>query len=200
MMAARPVIHALRRLRRDRRGATIVEFAMVAPVALGFICMTLELGYRAYLGAIVQGALLDAARAASVGDKTGSQIDELVRTRISALTLPQNVREITKQPFFNFTNVDKAEKLTTDQNNNGVYDAGDCYQDTDGNRHYTASIPAGLGTADDIVRYTVVVRYPNIFPVMGLLGAGAEQTITASTVLRNQPFTSRPTPEVRCDV
>lgn len=195
-----PSHHRPRPLLRDRRAATIVEFALVAPVLLGFVCLALELGYRAYLRAVVQGALLDAARAASVGARTGDQIDEMVRARISVLTDRSNIKSITHTDYYNFSNVDRPEKLTTDANGNGSYDPGDCYQDADDNGHYTWNLPDGLGTADDVVRYSVVVTYPNLLPVGNLLKVATSETINASTVLRNQPFTSRAVPETRCTV
>lgn len=187
------------RLASDERGATIVEFAFVVPVICTLMAAGFELGYRAYLGSIVQGALLEASRRATVGDRTGDQIDQIVKDRVAMLSSAANVRSIKKENFYNFTNVGKAEKLTFDKDADGIYDpADDCYEDANNNTVYDTTMNSGLGTADDIVRYTVTVEYPDIMPVNRLLGWGTKQTIVASTVLRNQPFTSRAMPTVRC--
>jgi Flp pilus assembly protein TadG len=186
-------------LASDTRGATIVEFAIIIPVICTLMAAGFELGYRAYLGAIVQGALLEASRRATVGDKTGEQIDQIFKDRVGMLSNAANVKQIKKENFYNFTNVGKPEKITTDVAPIGVYNAAtDCYEDANNNSAYDTNMNSGLGTADDIVRYSVTVEYPNIMPVNKVLGWGTKQTITASTVMRNQPFTSRAMPTIRC--
>lgn len=183
----------------DRRGATVLEFALILPALLGMICVTLELGYKVYLTSVIQGALLEAARAATVGDKTGAQIDALVRTRISVLTSGSNVKSIKTEPFYNFSNVGKPEKITQDIDPKGVYNTGDCYEDANNNAKYDTAVTEGIGTADDVVRYTVVVEYPDLIPVSALFKWAPTQSITAMTMLRNQPYTSRAAPTIRCD-
>jgi Flp pilus assembly protein TadG len=189
----------VRSLLTNRKGATVLEFALVIPVVCTLLAAGFELGYRVYLGAIVQGALLEASRRASIGDATEQQIEGIVRSRVATLSNASNVKEIKKENFYNFSNVGKPEKLKFDKNGNGTYDAlEDCYEDANNNSSYDYQANAGLGTADDIIRYTVKVEYPNIMPVRRLFGWGNKQVITASTVLRNQPFTSRMMPTVRC--
>lgn len=189
----------MRSLLTNRKGATVLEFALVIPVVCTLLAAGFELGYRVYLGAIVQGALLEASRRASIGDATEQQIEGIVRSRVATLSNASNVKEIKKENFYNFSNVGKPEKLQFDKNGNGTYDAlEDCYEDANNNNSYDYQANAGLGTADDIIRYTVKVEYPNIMPVRRLFGWGNKQVITASTVLRNQPFTSRMMPTVRC--
>jgi Flp pilus assembly protein TadG len=186
-------------LATDVRGATVVEFAIIIPVLCTLMAVGFELGYRAYLSSIVQGALLEASRRATVGDKTATEIDQIIKDRVAMLSNAANVKEIKKENFYNFTNVGKPEKITFDKNNNAAYDAADdCYEDANNNTLYDVNLNSGLGTADDIVRYTVRVEYPNVMPVNKMLGWGTKQTITASTVLRNQPFTSRAMPTIRC--
>ena len=46
-----------RALRRDQSGATVVEFALVAPIALLLIMGTLELGYQQYVATVLNGAM-----------------------------------------------------------------------------------------------------------------------------------------------
>lgn len=188
----------IRRLARDMHGTTVVEFAFIMPVMAVLLIGGLELGYRAYLSAVLQGALLEAARQASIGDKSEAQVNALVRYRISPLIDASNNPEFVKEPYFNFSNVDKAEKITSDTAPIGIYNATDCFEDVNNNGLYDTTRRTGLGTADDIVRYKVTVTYPNILPVNRLLGWGDTQTVVASTVMRNQPFTSRAQPTIRC--
>lgn len=189
----------IRQLAANRRGATVVEFALIIPVMCGLLAAGIELGYRAYLTAIVQGALLEASRLATVGDQTGDDIDKIIKSRVAMLADAGSVKQIKKESFFNFSNVGKPEKITQDTDPIGTYNVGDCYEDANNNGVYDFNAPTGLGTADDIVRYTVTVEYANVMPVNKMLGWGTKQTIVASTVLRNQPFSSRAQPTVRCD-
>jgi Flp pilus assembly protein TadG len=186
-------------LRHDRRGATVVEFAIILPVLCTLLAGGLELAYRAYFTAILESAMLEASRRATVGDQTGEQIDAMIRSRVADLSNTAEVKEIKKESFFNFSNVGKPEKITSDIDPIGRYNRGDCYEDANNNGIYDTTANRGLGTADDVVRYTVSVEYANIMPVARLLGWGSKQTIVGSTVLRNQPFTSRAQPTIRCD-
>lgn len=186
-------------LASDQRAVTVVEFAIIIPVVCLLLAGGFELGYRAYFTAIVESALLEAARTATVGNKTSDDIDKIIKDRVETLSTAAAVKDIKKENFYNFTNVGKPEKITFDKNGNSIYDpADDCYEDANNNNVYDYNLNTGLGTADDIVRYTVNVEYSNIMPVAGLLGWGSKQNIVASTVLRNQPYTSRAMPTIRC--
>lgn len=186
------------RLGPDTRGATIVEFAIILPVMCVLLMGGMELAYRTYLTAIVQGALLEASRRATVGDKTGTEIDTIIKDRVAMLTNRLNVKTIKKENFYNFSNVAKPEKITYDTAPLGTYNPTDCYEDANNNNTYDTVANSGLGTADDIVRYEVTVEYPNAMPVTKLMGWPAKQSIVAATVMRNQPFTSRASPTIRC--
>ena len=177
----------------------MLEFALILPVLCALLAGGFELGYRAYVNAILQGALLEASRQATVGDRSGAQIDKTITDRMATLSGSISIQSIKKESFYNFSNVGKPEKLTFDRNGDGVYDsAQDCYEDANNNGAYDIKTNSGIGTADDIVRYTVSLQYPSIMPVGSLFGWGSQQEITTSTVLRNQPFTSRAMPTVRC--
>jgi hypothetical protein len=56
----------------------------------------------------------------------------------------------------------------------------------------------GLGGADDIVYYKVVVTYQRLFPLSKLLGFSPTQTSSANTVLRNQPYAAQAIPAITC--
>lgn len=186
-------------LRRNQRGATIVEFAIVSPV----LCLTLlgfmELGYKSYVGSVVQGALHDAARSATVGDKTGAQIDAIVTSRLHAFSTGATIT-INKSSYTNYSDVRMPEKITSDTAPLGQYNSTDCYEDANGNLRYdTDRGKSGLGTADDIVNYEIVMTFPPIVPLWKMIGGPTTETITASTVLRNQPYAARSTTvTVRC--
>jgi Flp pilus assembly protein TadG len=197
----------LQRLRSDKEGITIVEFALVSPVLMLLVCGTMELSYDLYQRSVIQGVVQRAARAASVGGMTSGQIDTYIKAKVKP-ALPKSSRElantitIVKKSYFNFSNVNKREKLTKDINNDGAYNSTtDCYED--GNRNGNFDLVAssgndGLGGADDIVYYEVKATTPRLFPVAGMFGFTEDVTITTQTVIRNQPFSAQNAPVEVC--
>ena len=187
-----------RRVVRDTRGAAIVEFALIVPVLIGLLLSILEVGYQGYVTAVVQGALSQASRLATIGGKTSADIEALIKSEVQPVVSPDYVK-VTTRRYFNYSNVGKPEKITNDTDPKGVFNLGDCFEDANNNGKYDAT-PGddGLGTADDVVYYTVKVAYPNLTPIGALLAWAPTRTVTASTVIRNQPFTSRAQPTNIC--
>ncbi len=191
-------------LLKDDRGATMVEFAFVAPAFLLMLMAGLDLGYQQYLRAVVAGTVESVAREASVGSGMNStQIDNAIRTSVMNVVPSQgggpSPVTITKKSYYNFSRVGKPEKITSDTVPLGVYNATDCYEDANGNNNYDASAGStGVGGADDIVFYQVDVAFPRIFPMAGLFGWNVNQTATVKTVIRNQPFDAQTQPREIC--
>lgn len=181
----------LRRLRRDNSAVTIVEFAMVAPVMLLLLLGLFDLGYRAYASSVLQGSLHDAARMATVGGFSMTQIDARVKTRLSNFATRSTVTTAAAS-YYEFSGVSQPEKVVGDTVPLNSYNAGDCFEDVNGNNAYdTDRGRGGTGNADDIVRYRVTISFQRIFPLGYLLGWPNTQTLTQETVLRNQPFAGR---------
>jgi Flp pilus assembly protein TadG len=192
------MIRLLRRIARETDGVTLVEFAMILPALLLLIFGTLELGWRIYASSVVQGALHEAARRATVGDLTNTQIDAIVRQRLAQFSHAATIVTSTKS-YDDFSQVATPERITSDTAPVGQFNVGDCYEDFN-NQYDLDRGRTGLGNADDIVRYQVTLSYPRLFPFAGLAGLSTTETITSETVLRNQPYAGRsvPTPPVRC--
>lgn len=191
------IVHGRRALGRDSRGATLVEFAIVAPTLLLMVIGLLDLGHSIYYNSIIQGALQDAARQATVGDKTQAQIDAFVSGRVQGLSRNPTV-VITKKSYTDYTGVKKAEKIVTDTAPIGVYNAktpttpGDCHEDVVTNGVYdTDRGKNGLGGADDVIFYEVAVTYDRVLPMFGMLGYSNRPTIKVNTVLKNQPYAAQ---------
>lgn len=186
-----PASTLLRRLRRDSRGVTIVEFAMVAPVMLLLLLGLFDLGYRTYAQSVLQGALHDAARMATVGGYSMNQIDTRVKTRLSGFATRSTV-STEAASYYEFSGVSQPEKIVGDTAPLNSYNPGDCFEDVNGNNRYdTDRGRGGTGNADDIVRYSVTITFPRVFPLGILMGWGTTQTLTSNTVLRNQPYAGR---------
>lgn len=184
-------------LHTDQRGMALVEFALIAPVLLLMIIGFLDLGHRIYYTSIIQGTLQEAARLATVGDKTQSEIDTYVTGRLQGLSQNPNI-VINKKSYTDYNGVKKPEKIVTDTAPLGVYNAktpttpGDCHEDVVANGIYdTDRGKGGLGGADDVVYYEISLTYNRLFPMSGMLGWSAQQNIAVNTVLKNQPYAAQ---------
>ncbi|AXJ94285.1 MULTISPECIES: TadE/TadG family type IV pilus assembly protein [unclassified Sphingomonas] len=192
------MIRAFRML-RDRRGTTIVEFAIVAPCLVMLLIGMMDLGLRAYVGVQLQGALEQAARQVTVSSATGTAtITGLVSRQIQRI-LPRATVVVTPSNYYDFVHVGKPEPITTDTAPIGTYNAGDCFQDLNGNGVWDAdSGGTGTGGSDDIVYYQATVTYPNLLPVGRLLGFSGTTQVTGTTMMKNQPYGSQPDPATIC--
>lgn len=188
----------LPRLAGDRNGATMVEFAFVATPLCMILLVLTDFGYRSYVTSVLNGTLERAARLATVGSKTPDQIDDFVRSQLTHFS-PNATVTITKTNYYQFSDINKPEKLTTDGNGNGQWDTGDCYEDLNNDGKWnTVAGRDGLGGSDDIVYYTVTYSYPRFVPLGAQLSWSNTQTLTSTVVMRNQPYASQTIPTVKC--
>jgi hypothetical protein len=185
-------------LKDDIRGATLLEFAFISPVLFTILLGLTDFGYRCYAAAIVEGTLQQAARLATIGNKTEPQIDSFVRAKLINFNSGATVT-VTKTNYYKFANVKRAETLTSDANSNGSWNTGDCYVDLNGNGKWDSiSGVDGLGGSDDIVYYKVDFEFDRLVPLGKFLGWSNRQLISANTVMRNQPYGSQATPNTIC--
>jgi len=183
----------LPRLLRDARGAALIEFAIIMPVMLLLVFGSLEFGLNVYMRAVLEGALQKAGRNSGLQASAGGQsaIDALVTSQVRAI-LPNAAVAFTRQNYQSISNVGRPEDFT-DTNGNSVRDAGECFTDINGNGTWDADDGrTGIGGANDVVKYTATVSYPSWIPVGRALGISPTTSITATTILRNQPYSSQP--------
>lgn len=182
---------SLGRLRHDAGGATIVEFALILPVMCALMIGVVDLGYRSYVGSIVQGALHEAARMGTVGGVSTDTIAAHVRSRLREFSRDATITVSTRS-YSDFTGVRVPETITQDTAPLGSYNTGDCYQDFNGNQQYDLDRGrTGMGGAEDVVYFEVRMVYPRIVPVGNIFGWSDTVTINQNTVLRNQPYAAR---------
>ena len=187
-MSRLPLLAALR---RDSRGAAIVELALILPVMCVLLLGTLDLGYRSYVNSIVQGSLHEAARMGTVGGIPTSVIETRVRDRLRDFSRNATIT-VTTQSYAEFSGVRTPETITQDTVPIGTYNSGDCFQDFNGNGSFDVDRGRnGMGGAEDVVLFEVTMTYPHIVPVGKLLGWPGNVTVTQNTVLRNQPYAGR---------
>ncbi|WP_298305170.1 TadE/TadG family type IV pilus assembly protein [uncultured Erythrobacter sp.] len=180
----------IRKLRQDNAGATLTEFAIVAPVLMVVVMGVFDVGHTQYSNALLNGALQKAGRdltlqSASVNEDT---IDAAVKKQIQNVLPGTADVKLTKLSHFEFEDIGEEEEYD-DVNNDGTCNNNEVYVDYNGNGQWDAIRGFdGIGGARDAVLYTAIVKYDRLFPMAGLIGLSEQVEIQASTVLRNQPF------------
>lgn len=209
------------KLLRCCRGATLVEYAIVAPILMLLLMGTLEFNLVMYASAVLEGATNFAARLAKTGytnssttspcsSQTGTAqnqqqfIQFIAEQHVGGLMNPCNLTASSKT-YSQFGYVDEAEPYCVpstgicygygSSNGNGPgYVPGDTYTDINGNGQWDSDIGvAGLGGPGDIVVYTLSYPWPIMTPWMRpFFGNQSTITLTASAVVKNEPYpTSR---------
>ncbi|MBY4637162.1 pilus assembly protein [Sphingopyxis sp. XHP0097] len=190
----------IRRLRRNKRGTALIEFALTAPVFLLLLMGVFDYCWQLYAKQVLQGAVSQAARLSTLESYADDQtaLDARVEARVLEVFGHADV-EFERLAYESFSDVGKPEPLS-DNNGNGVWDPGECFEDLNSSGSWEADRGAsGNGGADDVVLYRVSMTFDRVLPVWNMLGQPQEMTLTSSTVLRNQPYAAdSSTSEVIC--
>jgi len=202
------VFQRLKFWRRDEGGAAAVEFALVLTPLLIILLGALEFGYVAYVKSLAQGALNNAARLAAVEDPVldseGDTVEEQVANYITSTVGLVAVDEVvitSQSSYSDFSDIGNPEKLMTDKNGNGEYDAsdGDCFEDMNGNGSYdTDAGGEGIGGASDVAFYQASIAMPRLLPIYNFIAVSNTTNFTVKTAVRNQPYALQATPAVIC--
>ena len=185
------MIARVRSLLRDRRGGPTAEFAMTLPAVLLLVLGFGDLAYQAYLESVLTGAVQKAGRDSTIqGAATQtSQIDQNVINIVKSAA-PQATFVSSRENYDNYTEI--GPEPCTDTNQNGVRDKGECYSDVNGNGQWDSDPGvAGQGGANDVTYYKMQVTFPRLFPFAWLIGWSQKVTISASTILKNQPYATQ---------
>lgn len=178
------------RLRRDQRGVSIIEFALLAPTLMVMLFGLMDLAYSMYTSQMLQGSIQTAARQATIEGAASNSagIDGLVTTAVRTLS-PNATLTFSRTSYSSFTEVGRPEDYT-DLNTNGTCDADEPFEDANGNGNWDLDPgQAGFGGARDAVLYRVDVSYPRLFPIYAFIpGQSSTNSLSVSTVLRNQPY------------
>lgn len=179
-----------RRLRRDVNGATLVEFAIVAPVLMLVLMGVFDIAHTQYTSALMNGAMQKSARDLTLESAPSSQsaIDQHVIDQVRNVVPGSAEVTLTKTSYDNLSEVGEAEEFN-DEDGDGVCNNGELFVDANGNSQWDEDAGTdGIGGAYDAVLYTVSVSYVRFFPMYGLAGFPQEVELEASSVLRNQPY------------
>ena len=178
---------------RDKSGATVIEFAVVMPVMLMLIMGTMEFGLNIYVRSVLEGVMQQAGRNTSLesGAANLSAIHTMVENRIKAI-IPNATVTPTRKNFSSFITASKPEERY-DSNGDGTIDANDCFYDLNDNGVFDDGSRPSIGSASDVVKYTETVQYPALIPAARYFGISPTTSISATTILKNQPYNTAST-------
>jgi TadE-like protein len=180
----------LRKFAGDQNGISTVEFGLLGSLFLTFLMGVFDIGFGVYSKAILQGALEEAGRTASLENTTNAAIDAKITGQVQAINNAANIT-VVRSYYENYDDVILPEDFT-DGNSNGIKDSNECFVDRNGNKQWDADVGlTGRGGAQDVVAFTATMQYTKLFPLWSLLGQSSEQTLKATTHLRNQPFSAQ---------
>jgi hypothetical protein len=172
---------------RDNRGAAAIEFALVAPVMLMVLFGLFDLGHGQYSRAMLEGAIDKASRAATIEGVTTANIDSRVTAAVRQVA-PGATVTFTRTTYSDFADVGMPEDFD-DIDRDGSCNNNEPYEDANGNNTYDLDRgKTGNGGARDAVLYKVDVSYKRILPIGRLIGQSDTTKMSATTVLRNQPY------------
>lgn len=194
----------LRSLHRNQQGTAITEFGFVAPMFLLLLMGIFDQGYALYIQSALQGAVQEGARQASLENTLWSDIEANVNAKVRNVVPssdPSTVISFTLDPTYyqNYNDIGMPEDFEdrfrgSPAVKNGIYDPDECFVDRNGNSQWDDDVGlAGRGGAQDVVSIRASITYKRVFPFWKMIGQPDQQTLEATTFLRNQPFSAQAT-------
>jgi Flp pilus assembly protein TadG len=183
---------SLHPLGRDRRGVTVVEFGIIAPVLCLFLAGAFDVAHTLYMKSVLQGIVQKTARDSSLQSNNNATaaatIDARVTKQVTALANNATITFLRRYyKTFSAASAASAEPYT-DTDKDKTCDHGEPYTDTNNNGVWDADGGDSTGGAKDRTVYTVTVSYPHMFPMWRFIGLSNTQVLTAQTVLEIQPY------------
>lgn len=180
----------LRRLRRDERGASALEFGLIALPMVLLMGGLLEFAVLLTTASMLDSASLQAARYGATGAQpTSGTREEMIRQIIEERTfglVRMDRLQIDTKAYQSFDRIDQAEGFD-DANANGQHDAGETFNDVNGNGGWDEDQGTpGLGNAEDIVVYEVRYPWPGLTGLMQPIVKDIE--LSSSVPIRNEPY------------
>lgn len=182
----------IRRFLAHERGATIIEFAAVAPIFFLVMFAILEFGLIRFTQVAVEAAMSQASRAASIGlvDSSGDRVTtlrNLVQQKTRGLIGADQVT-ISATVVGTGTTTPPEICLTNPPSTPTECPTGTPYEDTNMNGKYDGPGGLSLGNAGDLVEVRISFPWRVQFPfVRSLFGPNGVFMITSSTVIKNEP-------------
>jgi len=183
----------MKRLRRNRKGSAVTEFAIAAPVVIMATVGIIEFSMILFVSSLLEGGLREASRFGLTGFQPNGltreeRILKIVEDHTHGL-VDGTAANLSTLVYPSFDSIGQPEPFT-DENSNGTFDAGEPYMDINGNNQWDPDMgAAGLGGPEDIVLYTIDYDWPLMTGMLnGFIGNNGKIELRASVVVRNEPY------------
>ncbi|MFQ5775026.1 MAG: TadE/TadG family type IV pilus assembly protein [Kiloniellaceae bacterium] len=183
-----------------RKGGPLIEFGFIAPTVLLAISGVIDLMLVMFVTSLMEGGLQDASRLGRTGFQPANMSrQDAIAQKIADATIglvDMNNVQIATTVYPSFDSVGQPEPFQDASPFNGVYDAGEQYNDVNGNGQWDPDMGlAGLGGPGDVVLYQVTYDWSLLTPLVGeLLGQGGKIPLSVSVAVRNEPWGTPPPP------
>lgn len=179
---------------KDATGATIIEFAIVAPMLFLILAGIIELGLILFTTSAIEGATNVGARIGKTGFSSGAlSREDYIRNEVVRLTggfLNTAQLNISILSYSSFSNIGQPEPCISPPTAPCTGVAGVNFVDINGNAQWDADQgSASAGGSGSIVLYRVTYPWRLFTPIMSsLLGTAGVFDITATAAVRNEQF------------
>ena len=198
-MTRKPMVNAPHRLRAqlarltsDDRGATAVEFSIVAVPFIGILMAIFQTGLVLFTSEGLEAAVGDASRAIMTGQVQSGSMSTVAAFRDQMLCAPTAPRRRILPSFID------CSKLIIDVRQAATFAASDTSRS-----FYTNSSPVfNPGGAGCVVVVRVAYPLPILFPILTATGVntagqiaqggGLKYMLLSTSVFRNEPFSTTP--------
>ncbi len=187
--------NSMKRFWRDQDGTSVMEFGLIAPVAVMMMLGTMDIGHSYYVRSVLDGAMQNAARDSALeGSATAAQqavIDKRIIDSVHAIS-PSSTVTPKRRYYKTFSDAAAAqaeEIVESTPNFLCEVDNGESYIDANNNGKFDRDGgDEGQGGSQDVVVIKVQVKFPRLFPVATLIGLPNNVTIDSNSILANQPY------------
>lgn len=190
----------MKALRGDSRGATIIEFAIVAPVLLMILMFLFDTSYYLYARAVLSGEMQAAGRSSALetaSEEAQDALDDHVEAVVQRV-VPHGTVVFSRRAYGSYERAQAKAEPFIDANGNGICDNGEMFEDANNNnQHDLDGGKTSQGDAKDVTIYTATLEYDRLFPLAHMLGWSNQLSISSSTILRNQPYDKQSAPPER---
>ncbi|MFN8972929.1 MAG: TadE/TadG family type IV pilus assembly protein [Alphaproteobacteria bacterium] len=184
----------MKRFFQQQSGATIIEFAVVAPVVFLLLMGLIEFGRISFTQVAIESATASAAREASIGKAiSGDRVQYIKQTIRNKLASALNENQLIIS-----ANTVAAGGVTATPDIcmksppviGGPCDPPLLFEDVNGNGVYDASVPAvSLGNPGDVIEVRVFYPWSVQIPLMKqFFGQRGVLMLTSSAIVKNEAF------------
>lgn len=176
-----------------RRGSTIAEMALVAPILFFTVIGIFEVVMILFVTVLLEGSVRESARFGITGwSPTGVDREANIRAIVDEHTMglvEMTDLRITTLVYSSFGDIGQPEPYI-DANANGAYDAGEMFTDVNGNGQWDDDMGrAGVGGPGEVVLYTLSYDWPLMTGLhVPFIGTDGKVPLRATVAVRNEPF------------